>query len=268
MKINFYNTLILVFLLFQDVSAQKNWYNRKASVSDWEIGLSGGISTFVTTINPGPGAPNSQINYWNREVNPGVGLSVLRNISPSIGVEMDWLNTQLTGSWNESNPPLSGSAGHKSPLPFKSQINQIDLMVAFNVNQMMLPGDEEDLWHIFLKPGIGITNIVNYDKWGVGSNYTNTRMSFALDAGVSVSLNEKIKLIIGNTIRSVNTDNLDGTFVVSTGINGETINYMKVFELYNYSYLRVSYCLDNFGSKKSKSTIKKRNGKFRIYRRR
>ena len=75
-------------------------------------------------------------------------------------------------------------------------------------------------------------------------------MSFALDAGLSVSLNERIKLMIGSTFRFVNTDNLDGVHVVSTDLTGKTIEYMNIFEIYNFTYLRVSYNLGNIGFKK------------------
>ena len=53
--------------------------------------------------------------------------------------------------------------------------------------------------------------------------------------------------MIGSTFRFVNTDNLDGVHVVSTDLNGKTVEYMKVYEIYNYTYLRVSYNLGDIG---------------------
>lgn len=266
MRINILLTHILIILLFQNVSAQ--WHSGKsiATVTPWEIGLSGGVSTFMTSVNPASGAPNKQINYWNRDVNPGVGLSVVRNLSPAIGIELNWLNTRLTGKWKNSYPLPPISEGHEIPLTFNSQINQIDLMGAFNVNQLILPGDEEDIWHIFVKTGIGITNVKDSKKFYPG--VTSTQLSIIFDAGLSFSISEKIKLMAGSTFRFVNTDNLDGVHVTSTDISGETVNWMQVYEIYNYSYLKVSYCLDNFGSKKTRSTFKNRKGKFGVYRRR
>ena len=133
---------------------------------------------------------------------------MVRNISPSLGVEINWLNTRLTGTWNNKWPALPISTSYQSPLTYNSQINQFDVMMVFNLNQIMLPGDEEDVWHLFFKSGIGITKIKDKKKfYPDGSSYA--RMSFALDAGLSVSLSERIKLMIGSTFRFVNTDNLD-----------------------------------------------------------
>lgn len=267
MKIKFCLTLILCILLFQGASAQKRWNTRNASVSLWEIGLSGGVSSFVTSVNPGPGAPNSQINYWYRNINPGIGLSVVRNFSPSLGVEMNWLNTRLTGRWNDKWPAVGISAVPGTPLNFNSQINQFDLLVTFNMNQLMLPGDEEDLWHIFFKTGIGIANINDKKNFFPGDS-PYSKLSLALDAGVSVSISDKLKLLAGSTFRFVNTDNLDGVHVVSTDMNGHLVSWMKVFEIYNFTYLRVSYSLGDFGPGKSKSTLRNNKGKFRIHRKR
>lgn len=267
MKINFCLTFILTFLLIQGVSAQKRRTYQNASVSQWEIGLSGGVSTFVTSVNPGPGAPKSSINYWNRDLNPGIGLSVVRNISPTIGIELNWLNTRLTGSWNNKWPAVGISVYKETPTTFNSQINQFDLMATFNMNQMMLPGDEEDLWHIFLKTGLGIAHINDKKNFFPGDN-PYTKLSLALDAGVSVSISDKLKLLAGSTFRFVNTDNLDGVHVATTGINGQVVSWMKVYEIYNFTYLSVNYRLDDFGIKKSKATVKNRKGKFKVYRRR
>jgi len=246
---------ILLLLFFHSASAQRNLKAQGGTVSPWEIGISGGASSFVTSVNPEAIESNNQINYWNRDINPGVGLSIARNISPSLGIELNWLNTRLTGSWNNIWPQHPISAGRESPLTFNGQINQFDLMMTFNINQIILPGDLEDKWHFYLKTGVGLANI--HDKMKFYPGITYNRFSAALDAGLSFSLSDKIKLQIGSTLRSVNTDNLDGVHVVSTYIDGQTTYFMKVFEIYNYSYLRVSCNLGKFGNGKSKAGIHK-----------
>jgi hypothetical protein len=260
-------TQILVILFVQNVSAQWHKNGTTGSVSLWEIGLSGGVSSFVTSVNPSSATMSGQINYWSRDENPGIGLSVVRNISPAFGIELNYLNTRLTGTWNNKYPPLAISVGHESPLTFDSRINQFDLMAAFNLNQMLLPGDEEDLWHIYLKTGVGLTHINDNKNFYPGDNPYN-KMSLVIDAGLSVSMSDKIKLMLGSSFRSINTDNLDGVHVESTDLNGKTISYMKVYEIYNYTYLKVSYCLGDFGSKKTKNTFKNKKGKYRIFRKR
>jgi len=174
----------------------------------------------VTSVNPSSGTMSGQINYWSRDENPGIGLSVMRNISPAVGLELNYLTTRLTGTWNNSYSPLVISAGHESPLTFDSRISQFDLMAMFNLNQMMLPGDEEDLWHIYLKPGVGLALINDNKNFYPGASPYN-KMSLVIDAGLSVSMSDKIKLNLGSSFRSVNTDNLDGVHVESTGLNGK-----------------------------------------------
>jgi len=190
----------------------------------------------VTSVNFNPGAPNKNINYWNNNLNPGIGLSVLRNFSPAVGLEINWLNTRLTGKWNDNWPPLPISVGRETPLTYNSQINQFDLMIGINLNQIMLPGDNEDVWHLFIKTGAGIADIHDNKKFYPGINYV--RLSFPLDLGLSVSISKRMKFQIGSTLRFVNTDNLDGVHVTYTNLNGDTVTPTHILEIYNYTYLK------------------------------
>jgi len=256
MKTTFLLTQIIVILFVQNISA-KNPFNRGVpTIAPWEIGLSSGVSIFISSFNPESSAINKKLNYWNNGINPGFGLFVVRNISPSIGFEMNWLNTHLTGKWSGKWPLLPILAGRESPLTYNSQINQFDLMMVFNIDQILLPGDPEDMGHFFIKTGIGLAHIKDTKKFYPGINYD--RISGALGAGYSVSLNEKIKLQIGSIFRTVNTDNLDGVHVVANNKNGQLVNYMKIFEVYNYSYFSATYSLDDFGSNKSRHKYKRR----------
>jgi hypothetical protein len=244
MRIIFCLIQIIFVFLFYSASAQRNRYNPIATVTPWEIGLSAGASSFLTSINPEPNAQGSRINYWQRDFNPGFGLSLVRNISPSLGVEISWLNTRLTGTWNNKFPALAIAQGKDSPLTFNSQINQFDMMMAFNLNQIMVPGNDEDIWHIYGKTGISISQITDTKKFYSGDTYI--RMGFALDAGFSVSLSPKIKLMAGSTFRFLNTDNLDGVHVISTDLNGQPVDSMKSYEIYNFTYLKLSLCMGKF----------------------
>lgn len=98
-------------------------------------------------------------SFWYRDVNPAIGLFAVRNISPSIEIEMSWLNTCLSGRWNKTGLTLLDLANRESPITFNSQINQFDLMMVFNLDQIILPGDEDDRGHFFIKAGIGIALI-------------------------------------------------------------------------------------------------------------
>ncbi len=256
---------ILGILLFQSATAQSNKNKRIGHISPWEIGVSGGISSFNNTINIAPGVTDNLVNYWYRDINPGIGLSVVRNISPSLGIELNWLNTRLTGRWNNTYPPLAVSAGYSLPLTFDSKINQFDLMMAFNLNQIYHPGNDKDRWHLYFKTGIGMTHIKDNQNFYPGES-PYLRISVVADGGVSVSISEKVKLMAGSSFRFVNTDNLDGVHIEGT-VNGNSVRYINISEIYNYTYLRVSYSWGHFGSKKSSCVYMNKRAKHRNYRR-
>jgi len=225
-------------------------------ITPWEIGLSTGASIFGTSFNQDANAMYKRHSYWYRDINPGIGLFVVRNISPSLGIEISWLNTCLSGRWNKGWPTLPVLAALEGPLTFSSQINQFDLMMVFNINQIMLPGDEEDSGHFFIKTGVGISKIKDNKKFYPETN--SAAMSFALGGGYSFSLNEKIKLQVGNVLRAANTDNLDGVHVVNKNKSGKLTEFTQIVEVYNYTYFSVSYSFGDFGSQKSKSSFKRR----------
>jgi hypothetical protein len=271
MKITYCLIQILFVLLIQSSTIHAQISKRIGTIAPWEIGLSGGVSSFVTSIASEAGPPYTNINYWYRNLNPGIGLSAARNISPALSLEMNWLNTRLSGKWNDSWPPIPISAGRESPLTFNTSINQFDLLLGFNLNQIFLPGDEEDIWHVFFKTGIGMTAIKDHKKFY--PDFAQQRLGLSIDAGISYSLNEKFKLHVGSAWRLVDTDILDGVHTAHVEVSGynrtnsdsvnvnlqiNTTEFKKVYELYNYTYFRISYCINNFGSKVK--GIHRRNG--------
>jgi hypothetical protein len=219
------------------------------SITPWEIGINGGVSTFIISINPEVPRKGNRINFWNRDINPGAGLSLTKNFSPFWGLELNWLYTKLSGTWNNKYPLPYFAMGNTTLLTFDTRINQIDLMVPLNINQMIIPDVDQDRWHFYVKPGIGITQITDTKKfYSDGSSYIRPSINF--EAGVSIALNANFKLMFGSTIRFVDTDNLDGLHVDAVKINGSTAKYLKVYEIYNFSYIRLSYC---FGQKNDRT---------------
>jgi len=256
---------ILIISPFQTASAQNHSKKHTGYITPWEISLSVGFTTFVTSVNPAQGASDRLINYWYRDKNPGIGFSVTRNFSPALGVELNWLNTRLTGTWNDKWAPLTVSAGYPIPLTFNSKINQLDLVMTFNLNKIVHPGNEIDNWHLFFKTGLGLSHIKDNQDFFPGESPYN-RLSFITDGGLSVSVSEKVKLMAGSSFRFVNTDNLDGVHVESTDLNGNTVGYINIFEIYTYTYLKMSYSLGHFGSKKSSCSFMDNQQKHRAHR--
>jgi hypothetical protein len=266
MKIIFCLTPILLILLYRNASAQQNLNQQTGQISPWEIGFSAGIASFITSVDPQSEAGNRMINYWSRDIKPGFGLSVVRNLSPALGIEMNLLNTSLTGTWNDETPPLYIPSGHSTPLIFNSTVSQLNLLMTFNINQLMLPGDNEDTWHLFLKTGAGIAHIKDNKNFYPGSS-PYIKMSVVGDIGLSVSLNRRTKLMAGTSFRSVLTDNLDGMHVYTVNSTGKNVLSTKVFEIYNYNYLQISYSLGKFRRPPVRGIFRDEKGRFRTERR-
>ena len=256
MKIIFYLSQILVILSFQGASAKRPVTKGMPIITPWEIGLSTGASIFGTSFIQEPNATYMRKSFWHRDLNPAIGLFAVRNISPSIGIEMSWLKTRVSGRWNKTGLTLLDLANRESPITFSSQINQFNLMMVFNLDQIMLPGDDEDRGHFFIKTGIGIALVKDNKKFY--PDITASDVSYALGGGYAVSVNEKIKLQIGSTTIAVSSDNIDGLHVVPKDTGGQIVKPKNIFEIYNYSYLSVSYRIGDFGSQKSKKYSKRR----------
>jgi hypothetical protein len=243
----------VIIILFQSALLYGQTSNSTGIISPWEIGVSTGVTTFLTSINSKAIAPSRRINYWYANLNPCVGLSVARNISPAFGMEFNWLNTRLTGRWNDNWPAHPLSFGQESPFTFNSSINQFDLMMTLNLNQIMLPGEIEDPWHFFIKTGIGLSCIKDNKKFYQVSNYQS--MSIPLDVGISFSLSERVKLLMGSTWRLVKSDHVDGVQVVYTDVSGNISNELgTIYELYNFTYISITYGFGHFSSKKSNAS--------------
>lgn len=258
-------TLIVLFSIVQDIHGQWNNRYRFNPSSLWEIGISAGASTFLTSLNPEAAAGSSKFtNYWHQQINPGFGLAVKYNIIPSIGAELNYLNTRLTGTWNDKWPPNPSAGGHDSPLTFDSKINQFDLLATFNINQLLLPDDDQEMWHLFVKTGPGITQIIDHEKFFADKDSFNyKRFSYSIDTGLSFTISESVKLLVGTNFRIVNTDNLDGVHMFETDTDGNvTKAYFHVLEIYNFTYLRVNYCFGTIGKQSYYKPRHKRHKRF------
>lgn len=247
-------SIVTLFLLFLTGNsyAQKSSHSRSGQMAPWEIHVSSGVSFFVTSVNP-QSSVNRNVNYWSRDPNPGVSVAFTKNITPSFGLEINWLRTRLSGTWNNQYLALPIAERYESPLTFKSKINQFDLMMTFNLNQIFLPGEIEDKWHLFIKPGIGVSLIKDTKAFYSYLGYYS-RISYLLDAGFSYSISSRVKLKVGSTFRGSNTDNYDGVHVGGRNPDGSTFDYLHAFEFYNYNYLGLTINLglfDAFGRVKS-----------------
>ncbi len=255
--------LVVVIMLFiaQTSTAQ---YRRRRSGGEnsWEIGFSGGASQFLTSINPNSDAPFKKFNYWNADYNAAITLSVIKNFSPKYSAEFEFLTTELSGSWNNSNIygiPYPATA-QNLPAPFKTGINQFTLMFVPNLNKIIAPNSANDKWYLFAKGGLGATLLKEYSAlYPYGKRGNVFKYTLAYGGGLSYTINEKIKLKLGVTWYRVETDRLDGVHTLKP--NGDVTKnegyYYNVKEKYIYPYIGLTYGL---GQPKSKAHfIQQRN---------
>ena len=216
----------------------------------WEFGFSVGFSKFLTSINPNSDAVYKKFNYWNSQMNTAMTFSILKNFSRKFSAEFDWTTTKLSGIWDKNKgypvPPSAIASGLSYPDPFKTGLNQFDLIFVANLNKIIAPNRANDIWYFFSKIGGGAVflkeyaGLDQYRKSGVGFKY-----AILYGGGFSYSINQKIKIKLGTTWFSVNSDRLDGVHTVINGAGGTAIFNVK--ENYIYPYIGLTYV---FGSAK------------------
>jgi len=258
------SAIIIVTILFcisQSTVAQYRRLN-SGDRNSWEFGFSGGVSQFQTTINPSSDAPYKKFNYWNNDFNTAISLTVIKNISPKFSAEFEYLNTKLSGTWNPNNgypvPPLALDQGLEYPRPFKTGINQFNLMFVANLNQIVAP-KMGDKWYLFVKAGGGAAFLKAYSAlYSYTSANNKYEYSIAYGGGLSYRINEKIKLKLGTTWYRVESDRLDGVHTVLPGVTslkpganppGVDPHYFNTIERYIYPYIGMTYGLGLIQSK-------------------
>ena len=239
----------IVLLIAQTSVAQ---YGRRVSAdyNSWEIGFSGGVSRFLNTINPNSGAIYKKYNYWNADFDPAISLSVIKNFSPKFSAEAEWLTTKLSGSWNPLNgypvPSLATKYGLDYPNPFKTGINQFNLLFAANLNKIIAPNLINENWNLFVNGGGGLVFLKQYSALYTLGNHSPAKYAILLGGGMSYQFNEKLKLKLGANWITVKSDRLDG---VQARNEADTDNLYNVNDKYLYSYIGITYGL-------SKPTLK------------
>lgn len=237
--------LVIIALTIAQSTVAQNGRRSSGDASSWEIGFSGGLSKFLTSINPNSDAIYPKFNYWNADFNAGITISVVKIISPKFSAGFELHTTKLSGSWNVNNGyPLPPAAGGVIPNPFKTGVNVADLFVLANLNHIVAPNSSNDKWFLFAKGGFGLTFLKEYSGLyplvQPGNLYKYT---IVLGGGASYTVNEKVKLKLGTTWYRVESDRLDGVHTLKPGLPlGTDPNYeYNVKERYIYPYIEVTY---------------------------
>ena len=259
------STVLIVFILLgltQNSVAQFQG-SRSAEKNSWEFGFSGGVSQFQTSINPNSDAPFKKFNYWNADYNAAIAISIIRNFSPKFSAEFEYMTTKLSGTWNINSPygiPQKAIAeGLEYPNPFKTGINQFDLMFVPNLNQIIAPNRASKKWYLFIKVGGGATRLKEYSAlYPLSKTGTIFKYSLAYGGGLSYKINQKFKLKLGATWYRVESDRLDGVHTARPNVivTSDADLYYNVKERYIYPYFGMTY---EFGQIRSKADLIRRN---------
>jgi hypothetical protein len=248
-SVSYFLLAAIVLLIAQSAVAQ-NGRRSSGDASSWEIGFSGGVSRFLTSINPNSDAIYKKFNYWNADFNAAITISVVKTISPKFSAGFELLTTKLSGSWNVNSgypvPPLALAQGLPYPNPFKTGVNVTDLFVLANLNHIVAPNSANDKWFLFVKGGFGLAFLKEYSGLyplvQPGNLYKYT---IIYGGGLSYTANEKIKLKLGTSWYRVESDRLDGVHTLKPGDSYKTdAGYAyNVKERYIYPYIEVTYGL-------------------------
>jgi hypothetical protein len=240
--------LIAILLLIAQSTVAQYSRRRSGDASSWEIGFTGGVSKFLTSIDPNSDAIYKKFNYWNADFNAAITLSITKIISPKFSVQFEILTTKLSGSWNVNNgypvPPLAIAQGLTYPNPFKTGINQFNLLVVSNLNQIVAPNSANEKWFFFVKGGMGLAFLKEYSGLYPLIQPGNLfKYTIIYGGGLSYTINDKIKLKLGTTWYRVETDRLDGVHTLKPGLpDGPDANYaFNVKERYIYPYIGLTY---------------------------
>jgi len=252
------SAIIIVTILFcisQSTVAQYRRLN-SGDRNSWEFGFSGGVSQFQNTIDPNSNATYKKFNYWNADFNTAISLSVIKNISPKFSAEFEFLTTKLSGTWNPNKgypvPPLAIDRGLEYPNPFKTGIEQYNLMFVANLNQIVAPKNASDKWYVFVKAGGGGTRLKQYSAlFYLSQTGKIFKYSLSYGGGLSYRINEKIKIKLGTTWSRVESDRLDGVHTLKPGVTPEGIDpdIYNAKEVYIFPYIGMTYGLGLIQSK-------------------
>ncbi|MCX6239877.1 MAG: hypothetical protein NTY07_20420 [Bacteroidia bacterium] len=244
---SFVLNIAILLLIAQSTVAQYS-KRRSGDVSSWEIEFTGGVSKFLTSINPNSDAVYKKFNYWNADFNGAFTLSVTKTISPKFNAQFEFLTTKLSGQWNVNSgypvPPLAIAQGLSYPNPFKTGVNHLNLLILANLNQIVAPNSANDKWYLFVKGGMGLAFLKEYSSlYPLVQPGNPFKYTVIYGGGLSYTINDKIKLKLGSTWYRVETDRLDGVHILKPGGDYQVdpgFAY-NVKERYIYPYVGMTY---------------------------
>ena len=196
----------------------------------WEIGVNGGVGSFAGEYNMLKDNRFTPSYGWNSKGQFGFGASLKKNFNQVFALELAWNNNTLTGS---ANGLSSGD--------FKSLANEYDLNTVWNLNNLLSKNKFDRKFYLYAKLGLGATHVNNVT--GPNSGDKNLEIpTIPLGTGVSVRVNESVRVNVGTQWSWVNSDRLDGHSTVSSPGNtkpGAVAPQIYGTKLYTYAGISI-----------------------------
>ena len=254
MSVTLLSKLFVLITIFSIQITSIVFAQKPRDIRNWEVGISWGASKFLNSINPNSDAEYNRFNYWNSDLNPSFSLSVIKNISSEFSIEFEYSTTRLSGTWNDNSgyavPYSAISLGLPYPNPFKTGINEFDLMLSVNLNKVFMPKIKNDKWYLFIKGGGGGTLLEGHKALFPYSAAVNPfKNSLIYGAGFSYKINGKINLKLGFMFRRIDSDRLDGIHTLKTVAPYDP--YFNIKEVYSSTFLGFTYALNGVRNKKT-----------------
>jgi len=212
--------------------------------NEWEFGINAGVASFTGEYNMFKDARFNHFNLWNSEMNPGVGASARKNFSNIFALEAMWNFSNLTGTWKYDTRPM---------VDFKTAVNEYNLSTVWNITNLLSKSKNERKIFWYAKIGIGASHLLM--KSGANSlNDEHLKVpTIPLGTGLSIRLNDQVKVSLGTQWSWVNTDRLDGrrTDMISGNVKpGNTES--DIFGTKIYTQIGFSYA---FGKRKMNKSL-------------
>ena len=185
------------------VSSSSNRFSKK-EFRTWSIGAKAGILTPYTIFR---GKTN---DYNKSKITFGYGAFVRKQISPSFGLQADFLAGDVEGSQATSiaGTPEYGSSKFKSHIKWSGALTADFTIGSFNINRI------NSYFAPYLKGGAGyMQSNATVTNLGPGTDYNNSWF-VPIGAGVKIGVSEGVNLDLGYDVNFVKSATFDG---VNTG---------------------------------------------------
>lgn len=215
----FYRLVIILLLIMPSINLNAQFYNRhdKGFFSNFLINASGGLLLFQGDIKT-----DNRI-FYKDDWQLAAGFALRKRISPSFSFGIQVLNGKLQGT------RLNSADATDENFKFHSDVFEYNFNSTINFSNLLLKTNPERLIDVYGFAGIGYSNwrtqLVNLKEFdiisssgddGKGLKGRTSELVYPVGIGVRFNLGKNLGISLENTLRFVNSDDLDARIIEGT----------------------------------------------------